>query len=96
MMRFCSGCRRQFTPQDLDKEESKEMEGKRRDLGLEGARFLYYQCPDCKQIDIFVHVLPLDGESEERLHARRAALESAAQSIHKARLDVVVSERGRP
>lgn len=93
MMRECSGCRRPYTAQDFVKEESKGMEAERKSLGLEGVRFLYYTCPECKHADIFVDIHPLEGESDEDYHARRSELEAAVQELHTKNVGVTLIER---
>jgi hypothetical protein len=92
-MRECSHCQRKFTPKDLVKEDSKEMEAERKARGLEGVRFLYYTCPDCGYADIFVDIRHLPDESDEDLHSRRAELEAAVREIHAEKVDVVVTEK---
>ena len=73
MLRKCTRCARPFTPPDLSREESRGMEAERKALGLEGVRFLYYRCPACEAIDVFIDVLPREGEFVEDYEARRAA-----------------------
>ena len=93
MLRECSHCRHQFTPQDFVKEESKEMESERKARGLEGVRFLYYACPECGYHDIFLDLRHLPGESDDDFHARREGLEEAAREIHGEKVEVVVSQK---
>jgi len=93
MMRECSQCRRTYTAQDFVKEESKGMEAERKALALEGVRFLYYTCPDCKHADIFVDVHPLEGESDEYYRASRSELEAADQELHAKNVGVTLIER---
>lgn len=90
MRRECTRCHRQFTPTDLAREESKGMETQRKAARLEGVRFLYYSCPDCKKDDIFVDVLPRPDESVEDYQLRRAAMEDAARTMHSEQVEVVV------
>jgi hypothetical protein len=93
MFRECAHCHRSFTPQDFVKDESKGMEADRRALGLEGVRFLYYVCPQCRYADIFVDIHALPGESAEDFQARRAGLEEAVRQIHAEKVEVVISDR---
>jgi hypothetical protein len=91
MKRECTSCRRSFVPVDLAREESRGMESQRKAAGLQGVRFLYYHCPGCGSNDIFVDVLPREGESSEEFETRRAAMEEAARALHADQLDVVVT-----
>lgn len=74
------------------REESEGREGERTKLGLEGVRFLYYRCPGCGFADIFVDVLPLEGEAEEAFRRRRAELEQTVRQLHADGVAVVVAE----
>ena len=98
MNRDCTRCRRPFTPDDLGREESKDMEQQRRSAGLKGVRFLYFHCPGCGMDDIFVDILPLAGESPEDFRARRDEMESVARSLPREAAEVVVApaEPGEP
>jgi hypothetical protein len=95
MSRTCTQCGRLFTAQDLARDETHEMEADREAAGLRGVRFLYFTCPSCGADDIFVDVLPLRGEGDERFLLRRAEMEAVARSLHADRdsggADVVVS-----
>jgi hypothetical protein len=90
MKRECTRCRRPFTPADLARGESSEMEAGRRAAGLEGVRFLYYSCPQCGTNDIFVDVLPRPGESPEDFEARRREMEDVARGLPRDVAEVVV------
>lgn len=81
MRRECTRCGRPFAPQDLAREESRNMEAERKAAGLEGVRFLYYRCP-CGMNDIFVDILPRDDEFAEDFEQRREALEAAVRQLH--------------
>ncbi len=59
MIRKCSHYGKEFTPQELSREDSKGLEAERKALGLEGVLFRYYKCGACDQADIFVDILPL-------------------------------------
>jgi hypothetical protein len=96
MRRFCAHCHREFTREDFVKEQSQGMEADRRASGLEGVRFLYYRCPDCSFDDIFVDILPLEGESEEEFRQRKEALEEAARRINAKNVEIVLAERRGP
>jgi hypothetical protein len=93
MLRECAHCHRPLTPEDLAREESKEMEAERRKYGLEGVRFLYYRCAGCDHADIFMDVLPLEGETDEAFRQRRAALEEVARQMHGDGVEVVVKAK---
>jgi hypothetical protein len=99
MQRACTRCSRQFTPGDLVRPYSKDMEAKRRAAGLTGLRFLYYSCPDCGIGDIFVDVLPLDGESPDEFCQRRQDMEAVVSRLRDGGGDgtveaVVIEVRG--
>lgn len=82
MQRECTRCSRPFAPQDLSRDDSRGMERERKAAGLEGVRFLYYHCPSCGTDDIFVDVLPLDGESAQDFQRRREELEAVVRRLH--------------
>ena len=94
MMRTCSHCGKGFTPQELSREDSKGLEAERKALGLEGVLFRYYTCSACGRADIFVDILPLDGEFEEDFHRRREELEAALRHLQGDGVEVVVRARG--
>lgn len=93
MIRTCSHCGKTFTPQELSREDSKGLEAERKALGLEGVLFRYYHCSACTQADIFVDVLPLEGEHEADFRHRREELEATIQQLQGEGVDVVVSAR---
>ena len=92
-MRECSHCHKSLSPQELAKEESKGMEAERKALGLQGVRFLYYNCAGCGYADIFVDVHPVLGEPAAAFRQRRQELESAVRQLHAERVEVVVTEK---
>jgi hypothetical protein len=92
MQRQCTHCERPFTADDLAREESKGMEAERKQLGLQGVRFFYYNCPACQRADIFVDVLPVPGEAPEAFQTRRAELEKAVRQLHDDRVGLVLGE----
>jgi len=57
------------------------MEAERKAAGLEGVRFLYFNCP-CGMADIFVDVVPRHDEFAEDFEARRSAMEAAVRRLH--------------
>jgi recombinational DNA repair protein (RecF pathway) len=93
MMRKCSRCHKDFTPQELSRAESRGMEAERKALGLEGVLFRYYTCSSCGQADIFVDILPREGESDEAFRKRRNELEATVQQLHAEGVEVVLVER---
>jgi hypothetical protein len=93
MKRECTRCGRMFTPQDLCRADSRGMEAERKAAGLDGFRFLHYQCPACSMSDIFVDMLPLDGESPEDFDRRRAEMEGIARGAHEEQAEAVVVVR---
>ncbi len=93
MIRKCSHCGKEFTPQELSREDSKGLEAERKALGLEGVLFRYYSCASCGQADIFVDILPLKGEFEEDFRKRQKELEATLQKLEGEGVEVVVSTR---
>jgi hypothetical protein len=93
MLRKCSHCNKEFTPEELARPESREMEAQRKELGLKGVLFRYYTCSACGFADIFVDVLPLEGESEEAFHQRKQELEQTIRDLHGERVEVILVER---
>jgi hypothetical protein len=90
---MCSHCGKLFTPKELSREDSKGLEAERKALGLEGVLFRYYHCSTCHQADIFVDVLPLEGESAEDFRQRREELEGTIQQLEGERVKVIVRAR---
>jgi hypothetical protein len=93
MMRKCSHCRKDFTPQELSREESKGMESERKALGLEGVLFRYFTCSACGNANIFVDVHPLQGETPQEFATRRAELESAVRQSHGEGVEAVLVDK---
>lgn len=93
MMRRCTHCGKEFTPQELSREDSKGLEADRKALGLEGVLFRYYSCSACGQADIFVDIRPLDGELEEDFQRRRDELEGTVRHLQGEGVEVVVQAR---
>jgi hypothetical protein len=94
MHRECTQCHRPFTPKDFAKEESKDMEGFRKALALEGVRFLYYSCAECGHDDVFVDIHVLAGEDKAALDRRREDAETVVLEYHGNKVEAVFS--GRP
>jgi hypothetical protein len=90
MKRECTRCRRPFAPADLARKESTSMEADRKAAGLDGVRFVYYHCPGCDMDDIFVDILPLDGEAEDDFRKRRDDMEAVVHQLHAPRVEAVV------
>src|SRR4051812_49421609 len=90
MLRQCTGCGRLFGPPDLARDVSRGMESERKAAGLVGVRFLYYRCPTCHTEDIFIDILPREGESPEDYATRHAAMLTAARGLQTEKTDVVV------
>jgi hypothetical protein len=89
MKRECKHCGRPFTPADLSRTESRNMEAERKAAGLEGVRFLYYQCP-CGTAEIFVDILPRAGESADDFDRRQAEMEAVVRGLHRDQVEVQV------
>jgi hypothetical protein len=90
MHRDCTRCRRPFTPADLSREETSNLEAERKANGLEGVKFLYFHCPACGMDDIFVAILPLETEFAEDYEARRDAMEGVVRGLHADNVEAVV------
>ena len=90
MLRQCTRCDRAFVPSDLARDESRGMESERKEAGLLGVRFLYYRCHECGTEDIFIDVLPREGEAPEDYATRHAAMLTAARGMRADKTDVVV------
>src|SRR5689334_22545151 len=90
MIRECTRCHRSFTPPDLLREESRNMESERKAAGLEGVRFLYYHCPACQMNDIFVDILPLPEEPADDFWQRRNEREKVVRQLDAEEEEAVV------
>src|SRR5262245_42575108 len=90
--RFCTHCNREFTREDFVRDEAGGVEADRGSFGLAGVRLPYYRCRDCSGVDIFVDILPLEGEAPEDFRARREAVEKAARQIHADGVEVILTE----
>jgi hypothetical protein len=91
-MRECSHCHQLLTRYELAREESDGMEAERKALGLQGVRFLYYNCSHCGYADIFVDVHPVPDEPVETFLQRREELESIVRQLHADYVEVVVTD----
>jgi hypothetical protein len=69
------------------------MEAERKAHGLQGVLFRYYTCSGCGQADIFVHLRPLPGETNEDFRRRRDELEVTVRQLHTDQVAVVVVEK---
>jgi hypothetical protein len=90
MNRACFHCHRPFAPHDLRREDSRGMEAERKAAKIVGVRFLRYHCPACETDEIFVDILPLDGEVPSDFEKRRHDMEEAARQMHSDHVDVAV------
>jgi hypothetical protein len=93
MHRHCTHCRKEFTPQELARQESRGMEAERKAMGLQGVLFRYYTCAACGQADIFVDLKRLPGESEDAFLQRRGELETAVKQAHGEGVEAVLVEK---
>ena len=85
MRRACAHCNLPLTADDLDRDVTADMESVRLAAGRRGVRFLYFTCGGCGEPDIVIHVLPLRGESPDRLARRRAELEAVVRRLRAER-----------
>jgi hypothetical protein len=90
MARLCTRCGRPFTPADVSREETDNLEAGRMAHALEGVKFLYCHCPGCGMDDIFVGILPRETEFAEEYEARRAAMEGVVRGLHADGVEAVV------
>jgi hypothetical protein len=93
MKRYCTNCQAVFSPQDLEKDESKGLEAQRKAEGLQGALFRRYRCTHCGYEDIFVDIAHLDGETAEAFQERVRSLEAKVRPLQGENVGVVVQER---
>jgi hypothetical protein len=93
MTRECPSCHKALTPQELARQESREMEAQRKKMGLQGILFRYYRCSGCGYADIFVDIRRLDDESEHAFHQRCEELRTSVQELHGDHVAVVVMEK---
>jgi hypothetical protein len=93
MFRQCSHCGKPFTPQDLCKDVTKNLEAQRTASGIEGVLLRVYTCSDCARDDVFVDVCPLPGESREDYDRRKYELETLVRQLPTGDADVVLAER---
>jgi hypothetical protein len=93
VIRECTSCHKPFTPRELAREESKNMEAERKALGLQGLLFRYYTCARCGQAGIFVDLYPLPGETGEDFRQRRDELQATVRQLHADRVAVVLVEK---
>lgn len=93
MMRKCSQCHKDFTPQELSRKESRGMEAQRKAVGLEGVLFRYYACSACGNGDIFLDIRPVAGETDEDFRRRRDELEATIREVHPDGVGIVLVER---
>ena len=96
MLRSCTRCARQFTSADFGRDDSRNMESERKAAGLVGVRFMYYHCPPCGADDIFVDILPRDGEFAGEYETRRAEMEAVVRALHSDRVAAVVNPVKKP
>jgi hypothetical protein len=96
MVRCCSDCGTVLGPQDRVPRSTRKLEADRRSAGLEGVRFRYYLCGECDTANIFVDVLPLEGESDEALQRRWDELEESVGPMRGEDVRVVVGVYGSP
>jgi DNA-directed RNA polymerase subunit RPC12/RpoP len=93
MKRKCSQCGKEFTPQELDRPESRGIEAQRKAAGVEGVLFRSYRCSGCGHADLFLDVHPLPGESDENFRRRRDQLAAAAREVHGEGVGIVLVQR---
>ena len=90
MVRKCSHCLKDFTPNGLAREETRGMEAERKAMGLEGVLFRYYVCSSCGADSILVEIKPLEGESAEAFKRRRDDLERVINQVHGRAVEAVL------
>lgn len=93
-MRVCCQCHRLLSHHDVLGRESQEMEAARRAGGLDGLRFLYYNCPQCGHDNIFLEVAQLPGETGQIFRERQKSLTRAVQEVGGVATTIRVVEQG--
>jgi hypothetical protein len=93
MMRECLTCHRPFTPSDLSKDVSKEIEAERKSWGLQGFLFRCYVCPACGQENLFLDIHPLEGESAAEFGHRKDELEATIRQSSPVGVQVALIEK---
>jgi hypothetical protein len=93
MFRQCSRCGKPFTPQELCKDITKNLEAKRLASGVEGVLLRVYTCAQCSRDDVFVDVCALPGESDAEYHHRKHELERLVQQLPTGDAAIVLAER---
>ena len=74
--------------------ENREMEEARRASGLEGLRFLYYNCPKCGHDNLFLEVAPVAGESNHEFRVRKKKLARVVHQLSVVSSTILVVEQG--
>lgn len=93
MMRECQHCHKNFAPNELCKDVSKEIEAARKASGVEGVHFRCYACSHCGFDNLFVDLVPREGESDADFQRRKAEVEATVQQVHPEGAEVVLVER---
>lgn len=93
MMRECISCHAPFAPADLAKVVSKGIESERKALGVDGVLFRCYTCSHCRHENLFVDLIPLEGETREQFVHRRDELEAAIRLTPHAGVDIALVEK---
>ena len=93
MMRKCLNCHRPFSPLDLAKEVSKDIEGDRKALGIHGMLVRCSTCSGCGHNNLFLDFRPLKGETPEEYKLRRDELEVTIKQNSQAGLEIALVEK---
>ena len=94
MKRACLHCKKRFTPSDLEKGVSKQIEAERKSCRLQGILFRCYVCSSCGQENLFVDLHPLKGETPEEFLLRSDELTSTVRLSRPLGVPVGVTAKG--
>lgn len=92
-MRECLNCHKPFSPVDLAKDVSKDIEAERKAQGVRGVLFRCYTCSHCGHENLFVDLHPLEGETSEEFKRRRDELEATIRQSAPSGVDVALIEK---
>lgn len=93
MLRTCRHCGHAFTPSELCRDASKEIEAQRKTAHVEGLHFRCYACAQCGFDNLFVDLHPVPGESDEEYRRRKHDLEEFVRQLHPEGAEIVLIER---
>jgi hypothetical protein len=90
-MRICTYCQRKLDNHALLERECRDLEAARREQGLEGLRFRYYNCPRCGHDSLFLVVFALPWEAAEDFASRERDLKTVVDELAFCRTSIVIA-----